>query len=313
MSKNILLLSLVNANLGEDQKTSRENYAYFCPKCNHNKRKLEVDFKDNPHGNNPWQCYVFNKILQIKQKNQSKSSFLIKKERIYKKAKSCSQMKTLKDWQVGMHDPESRPFFMMDYKKHYWLLIGKALNRTIPDCYTEKHHIIPKCMGGTDESINLVTLTSREHFVAHWLLHRAHPYHDGLAHAFETMTRFKGRGKVRYTPSSRDVAEAKEAKAVASKKLMTENNPMKHPELRELQRQRNLGDGNFWNRLSAESKEKHRESVRASKIGANNPKAVKVEFVATGVIYGSIAECYRAENLKGNHLYLEKENIIKRL
>jgi len=60
MSKNILLLSLVNANLGEGQKTSRENYAYFCPKCNHHKRKLEVDFTDNPHGNNPWQCWVCN-------------------------------------------------------------------------------------------------------------------------------------------------------------------------------------------------------------------------------------------------------------
>src|SRR6056300_986700 len=60
MPKNILLLSLVNANLGEGQKTSRENYAYFCPKCNHHKRKLEVDFTDNPHGNNPWQCWVCN-------------------------------------------------------------------------------------------------------------------------------------------------------------------------------------------------------------------------------------------------------------
>lgn len=60
MAKNILLLSLVNANLGEGQKTSRENYAYFCPKCNHHKRKLEVDFTDNPHGNNPWQCWVCN-------------------------------------------------------------------------------------------------------------------------------------------------------------------------------------------------------------------------------------------------------------
>ena len=60
MSKNVLLLSLANVNLGEGQKTSRENYAYFCPKCNHHKRKLEVDFTDNPHGNNPWQCWVCN-------------------------------------------------------------------------------------------------------------------------------------------------------------------------------------------------------------------------------------------------------------
>ena len=31
----------------------------------------------------------------------------------YNKAKSCSQIKTFKDWRLGMHDPESRPFFIM--------------------------------------------------------------------------------------------------------------------------------------------------------------------------------------------------------
>ena len=94
---------------------------------------------------------------------------------------------------------------------------------------------------------------------------------------------------------------------------MKEDNPMKRPELRELQRQRNLGDDNFWHRLSNESKEKHREAVRASKIGANNPKAVRVEFVATGAIYGSIRECIRLEKLPHTKEYLEKYGIIKRL
>lgn len=36
--------------------------------------------------------------------------------------------------------------------------------------YTEKHHIIPRCDGGTDERTNLVALTAREHFICHWLL-----------------------------------------------------------------------------------------------------------------------------------------------
>lgn len=60
MAKNVLLLSLVNSALGEGVKTSRENYAYHCPKCSHKKKKLEVDFTDNPQGNNPWQCWVCN-------------------------------------------------------------------------------------------------------------------------------------------------------------------------------------------------------------------------------------------------------------
>ena len=36
--------------------------------------------------------------------------------------------------------------------------------------YTEKHHIIPKSMGGSNHSDNLILLTGREHFIAHVLL-----------------------------------------------------------------------------------------------------------------------------------------------
>ncbi len=37
---------------------------------------------------------------------------------------------------------------------------------------TEKHHIIPKSIGGTDSKDNLIVLTPREHFIAHRLLHK---------------------------------------------------------------------------------------------------------------------------------------------
>lgn len=36
--------------------------------------------------------------------------------------------------------------------------------------YFETHHIIPRSLGGDDSSSNLVDLTYREHFLAHWLL-----------------------------------------------------------------------------------------------------------------------------------------------
>ena len=40
------------------------------------------------------------------------------------------------------------------------------------DIYTERHHIIPGCMGGPDDSTNIVRFTAREHFIAHRLLER---------------------------------------------------------------------------------------------------------------------------------------------
>jgi uncharacterized lipoprotein YmbA len=55
------------------------------------------------------------------------------------------------------------------YVLWYDWLISRAINRTTPE-YTERHHIVPRSLGGTNERGNIVRLTYREHFLAHWLL-----------------------------------------------------------------------------------------------------------------------------------------------
>jgi hypothetical protein len=57
----------------------------------------------------------------------------------------------------------------MNYLKIYNKIIDKAKNREI-NGYIEKHHIIPKCLGGLNKKENLVKLTAREHFICHLLL-----------------------------------------------------------------------------------------------------------------------------------------------
>jgi len=52
----------------------------------------------------------------------------------------------------------------------YQRLIAKAKVRVCPNGYVERHHILPRALGGTDDSSNLVALTAREHFVAHVLI-----------------------------------------------------------------------------------------------------------------------------------------------
>lgn len=74
----------------------------------------------------------------------------------------------------------------MDYQKIYNCLIERAKARIIPD-YAEKHHIVPKCLGGTDDRLNLVRLTPEEHYLAHQLLTKLHPTHKGLAKAAHMM------------------------------------------------------------------------------------------------------------------------------
>jgi hypothetical protein len=62
----------------------------------------------------------------------------------------------------------------VNYQQHYNLLILRAKDRIL-DGYTEKHHIIPRCMNGTDDDENIAILTAREHFLAHLLLVKIYP------------------------------------------------------------------------------------------------------------------------------------------
>jgi hypothetical protein len=53
--------------------------------------------------------------------------------------------------------------------------------------YTEVHHIQPRCLHGTDDKHNLIELSLREHFLAHWLLWKAYPDYLPICSAFLQM------------------------------------------------------------------------------------------------------------------------------
>jgi hypothetical protein len=95
----------------------------------------------------------------------------------------------------------------MNYEKIYNQIIERAKNRTL-EGYCEKHHIIPKCMNGTNNMDNIVKLTAREHFLTHWLLHEMYPNNTDLRYSFWSMCRSSDNQK-RYRPSSRIYEYAK--------------------------------------------------------------------------------------------------------
>lgn len=96
----------------------------------------------------------------------------------------------------------------MNYKKIYDQLIVKAKGRKV-EGYKEVHHIIPRCLGGSNKVDNLVELTAREHYVAHLLL--AKIYGGKLWYAFFAMCNMDpSKEKSRYRTSSRLYAEARE-------------------------------------------------------------------------------------------------------
>ena len=89
----------------------------------------------------------------------------------------------------------------MNYQNIYESLITKR--QTTPATgYTERHHILPKSLSGSDDLSNLVVLTGREHWVAHLLLYKIHRNRQML-HACNMMAmRCEERG-IAYIKSSR--------------------------------------------------------------------------------------------------------------
>lgn len=107
----------------------------------------------------------------------------------------------------------------MDYAKIYQTLINKAKQRTV-EGYSESHHIIPRCMGGSDTFDNLVRLTPEEHFVAHLLLMKMYPTESKLAFAAIMMTASSSNVK---RPNNKCVGWLRREVA----RNMKKNNPMK--------------------------------------------------------------------------------------
>ena len=101
----------------------------------------------------------------------------------------------------------------MNHQKIYDNLIQKAKSENrvkYNGVYYENHHIIPKCLGGSDKQYNRVLLTAREHFVCHKLLTYIYPKNKKIVDAFFRMTFSKVCGNI---ISGKDYAYARELKS----------------------------------------------------------------------------------------------------
>ena len=147
----------------------------------------------------------------------------------------------------------------MDYKAVYDKLIQKARSRGAVAGYSEKHHVVPRCLGGSNSKDNLVVLTAEEHFLAHQLLVKMHPGNHKLAYAAQAMA-FKN-AKTRR--SNKLYGWLKRRLAQASSDMMKRSNPMNTAE----------GRRNF-----EEAMKGHGQKVS----GANSGKARKIVCVETG-------------------------------
>jgi len=91
----------------------------------------------------------------------------------------------------------------MNYQKIYNKLCERSKSRTWKKFTYEKHHIIPKSLGGSDKKENIAILTPREHCIAHMLLVRIYKGEAKAKMIFALKSMSNFRNKRRSSISSR--------------------------------------------------------------------------------------------------------------
>ena len=152
------------------------------------------------------------------------------------------------------------------YTRIYYSIILHSQSRVKPKV-TEKHHIIPKSLSGSNLSNNIAHLTPREHFICHKLLTK--------------MTSGKSRAKMSYALWSMTRSSNKHSRIIKSvdyecarKKFISEH-PMKHlSDEQKVQHGLKIskatkGKTKVW---SEEAKQKRSEAYQSGKLRNNNAK-----------------------------------------
>ncbi len=145
--------------------------------------------------------------------------------------------------------------------------------------YFEGHHIIPKSKGGTGNSYrpknnkNIVLLTAREHFLAHWILWRIYRDRSTALAFHKMMSTNKNQNRI---TSSRGYQESKEAFRITNlgnqygkgkNKIISEEQKKKQSLI---MKGKYLGDKNpFYNKLHTEES---KEKIKKSREGLNKEK-----------------------------------------
>ena len=139
----------------------------------------------------------------------------------------------------------------------YHRFIDRLRNQVV-DGYCEKHHILPRSLGGSDDPSNIIRLTVRQHYIAHWMLWKA--YGGAMAVAFDYMSGIKRYGS-RLTSRTVEALKADVSRRISERPVSDET--------REKQRQAKLGK-----KLTPE----HIEKVRQTRIGVKLSDQWKVNI-----------------------------------
>lgn len=123
----------------------------------------------------------------------------------------------------------------MDYDKLHKTLVFKHGTWEKPEgVYTERHRILPGCIGGEYVKGNAFYVPARVHFIAHYLLAKVYPDNLEIGHALFRMSNSRKYGSKVYAWAKEHWADLIQgnnnpAKRKEVRKKISDNNPMKDP------------------------------------------------------------------------------------
>lgn len=166
-------------------------------------------------------------------------------------------------------------------------IIDNAKNRKL-DCYSERHHIIPKSMQGTNDPSNLIRLTAKEHFVVHCLLIRMTSGKDRNKMLYALRSMCMKNGRPRYVSRLFAMHREQFSKAISETKKgqPAHNKGKKAPPVSDVTRQRisaaNKGKGrkNWTDAQKAAHTERHTGFRHTAENRAKISAAAKAQWEA---------------------------------
>lgn len=186
------------------------------------------------------------------------------------------------------------------------------------DGYKERHHIAPRCMGGSDDKENLIDLYATEHYIAHKLLALENPQNNKLIYAWWMMSHDKNNQKF-ISQQEYDILRKNYAKIQSAK--MLNHNPMQgkahtpearikmsesakgrklSQEVKDKLSQLNSGENNnfYGKKHSKKTKAKMRQNHSDFSLG-KHPKAKKVYCIELDKEFSCIKEAENITKISG--------------
>ena len=158
-------------------------------------------------------------------------------------------------------------FIENKYSKWYRNIIEKSKHRTLPiGTYTEKHHVIPRSLGGDNSKENLVILTAKEHFICHLLLVKMVSKQDKhrMAYAVWQMTMANGRSRYKMSAKIYELLRKQLSESLTGRTFSKET-------------KRKIGDKSKGRKpmLGKKHSEITKKKISESKIGIPTPKSLE--------------------------------------